>query len=136
VSNTCSISMPKFSVGIDCEDIQRWRTKLANLGTGPQQKLFTKREHQYCNSFNDPAPHYAVRWCAKEALLKAAAPYYKLDLRKIEVANNKDGTPYFIINEPGFNKLNLIVSVSLSHSSSVGMAVAILTSSMLNSYKE
>ena len=58
-----------FSVGIDCEDIERWRKMLPRLYKGSQQKLFSDNEHIYCKSRADPASHYAARWCAKEALL-------------------------------------------------------------------
>jgi len=72
-----------------------------------------------------------MRWCAKEALLKASTPYFKLDLRKIEIANNENGPPYFIINDQEFNKLNLITSVSMSHSKQVAMAIVLLTCPLL-----
>ena len=104
---------------------------LPKIKMGSQRKLFTKREHRYCNFFKYPAPHYAMRWCAKEALLKASTPYFKLDLRKIEIANNDNGPPYFIINDQEFNKLNLITSVSMSHSKQVAMAIVLLTCPLL-----
>jgi holo-[acyl-carrier protein] synthase len=117
------MNSPEFNVGIDCEDIERWRKMLPKLEAGAQKKLFSKEEHDYCRSHKDPAPHYAARWCAKEALLKACSPFHKLDLRTIEVANAEDGRPYFILNDADSESLNLTVKLSMSHSKKTAMAI-------------
>lgn len=124
--DTLNKNIQDFNVGIDCEDIQRWREMLPKLETGSQSKLFTEEEHRYCRTFKDPAAHYAVRWCAKEALLKAISPFYKLDIREIEIANDADGNPFFILSEPEMSKLNLTIRVSLSHSRGTAMAIVIV----------
>lgn len=117
-----------MNVGIDCEDIKRWRDMLPKLEAGYQRKLFTEDEHSYCSSFKDPAPHYAVRWCAKEALLKALSPFCKLDLREIEVANDLEGRPFFILNSPEILVLNnLTILLSMAHSGETAMAAVIVT---------
>jgi holo-[acyl-carrier protein] synthase len=118
--------MSNFNVGIDCEDIKRWHRMLPKLEEGTQHKLFTEAEHQYCKSFKNPAAHYAARWCAKEALLKALYPFCKVDLRNIEIANDKEGVPYFIVSDPEVAKLNLTIRVSLSHSKETAMAIAVV----------
>ena len=118
--------MQNFNVGIDCEDIERWHNILLKLEESAQHKLFTEAEHKYCKSFKNPAAHYAARWCAKEALLKALHPFCKVDLRKIEIANDKDGKPFFVVSDPEVAKLNLTVRVSLSHSKKTAMAVAVV----------
>lgn len=116
-----------LNVGIDCEDIKRWRDMLPKLEAGYQRKLFTEDEHSYCSSFKDPAPHYAVRWCAKEALLKALYPFCKLDLREIEVANDLEGSPFFILNSPEVSVLNnLTILLSMAHSGETAMAAVIV----------
>lgn len=117
-----------MNVGIDCEDIKRWRIMLPKLEAGYQRKLFTEDEHSYCSSFKDPAPHYAVRWCAKEALLKALSPFCKLDLRQIEVANDFEGRPFFILNSHERSVLNnLTILLSMAHSGETAMAAVIVT---------
>lgn len=118
--------MHNFNVGIDCEDIQRWYNMLPKLEEGAQHKLFTEAEHQYCKSFKNPAAHYASRWCAKEALLKALSPFCKVDLRKIEIANDRDGKPFFVVSDPEVAKLNLTVRISLSHSKKTAIAIAVV----------
>lgn len=118
--------MRDFNVGIDCEDVSRWRRMLPKLETGVHHKLFTEEEHRYCKMFSDPAAHYAVRWCAKEALLKAATPFYKLDLREIELVNDSDGRPFFRIFDEEAVKFNLTIRVSLTHSRETAMAIVIV----------
>lgn len=117
---------PIYNVGIDCEDIQRWRKILPKLESGPQRKLFSEREHDYCKSFKDPSPHYAARWCGKEALSKALAPFYKLDVQLIEICNDDAGRPFFVINDPVIEKLNLTIRLSLSHSKLTAMAIVMV----------
>lgn len=118
--------MQNFNVGIDCEDIERWHKMLPKLEKGAQRKLFTEAEHQYCNSFKNPEAHYAAHWCAKEALLKALNPFYKIDLREIEITNDKDGKPFYVVLDPEVAKLKLTIRVSLSHSKKTAMAIAIV----------
>jgi phosphopantetheine--protein transferase-like protein len=117
-----------FNVGVDCEDVERWRKMLLKLRNGPQAKLFSSSEHRYCSSFKDPAPHYAARWCAKEALVKAVSPFCQIDLRKVEVVNHQDGRPYFLLNDPEAATLNLAIRVSLAHTRKTAMAVVMVAS--------
>ena len=58
----------EFHVGIDAEDVARWRELLARMDEAHAQALFTPEEHAYCQHQADPAVHYAGRWCAKEAV--------------------------------------------------------------------
>ena len=117
---------PNFNVGIDCEEISRWRTMLSKLEVGSQRKLFTEAEHKYCRSFKDPAPHYAARWCAKEALIKALSPFCQLDVRTIEVTNDEEGRPSFILHDPEAVCLEMTIRLSLTHSKETAMAVVVV----------
>lgn len=116
----------EFDVGIDCEDIKRWRQMLPKLKDGPEQKLFSDKEHQYCQTFRDPAAHYASRWCAKEALIKAVSPVCKLDVRAIEVLNDQEGRPFFVISDPVVSEKNLSIRLSLSHSRETAIAMVVV----------
>jgi len=115
-----------FNVGIDCEDIDRWRKMLPKLESGPQHNLFSEDEHYYCRSHDDPAPHYAARWCAKEALLKACNSFYKVDLRQVSVSKAQDGSPFFVLDDMELLELNLTISLSMTHSRKTAMAIAMV----------
>lgn len=115
-----------FNVGIDCEDIDRWRQMLPKLESGPQRNLFSEDEHYYCRSRKDPAPHYAARWCAKEALLKACNPFYKVDLRRVSVSKAQDGSPFFVLDDMELLEINLTISLSMTHSRKTAMAIVMV----------
>ena len=124
--NALDGSIYNFNVGIDCEDMERWRRMLPKLTEKVQQKLFTEEEHRYCRSYKDPAPHYAARWCAKEAVLKALSPFYKISLRQIEILVDQNGRPFCKFNDPEISKLELEVRISISHSKETAVAVAMI----------
>lgn len=116
-----------FNVGVDCEGVERWRRMLRQLEAGPRHGLFTESEHRYCRSFRDPSPHYAARWCAKEALLKALSRFVAVDLRLVEVRNDADGRPGFVLNDQKLAGRDLAIRLSLSHSRETAIAVVMVT---------
>lgn len=105
------------------EEIDRWRDMLPKLKSPPIYSFFSDRERQYCQEFSDPAPHYAVRWCAKEAAFKAFSPFVQIDLRTIEIINEKDGKPICLIHDPAVAERNFLVRVSMSHSRNIATAI-------------
>ena len=117
---------PNFNIGIDCEDVERWRKMLPKLEIGAHKKLFSEKEHLYCMSYQDPAPHYAVRWCAKEALVKAFSPFFKLDLRSVEISKARNGRPFFILNDDKAQSKNFEIQLSMSHSKNTAQAIVIV----------
>jgi phosphopantetheine--protein transferase-like protein len=56
------------------------------------QAHFTKAEIAYCLTKEHPRMHFAARWCAKEALKKCDALFLRLDMNRIEVSQNDDGS--------------------------------------------
>jgi phosphopantetheine--protein transferase-like protein len=115
-----------LAIGIDCEDVQRWRKMMPKLFKNPLRKLFSENEHKYCLSLKDPAPHYAARWCAKEALLKALSPFCKLSLRDIEVLNSNDGSPFFVVSNSRLKKNKVDAKLSMAHSEKTAFAVVLV----------
>ena len=84
-ANFASI-VPNFLIGeIDIDEIQ-------NL-----DKIFTNREQRYCNSKSNPAIHYAGRFAAKEAVMKAlmSSGYNKpISFCSISIINSEFGAPH------------------------------------------
>ena len=105
------------TIGCDIEEIKRF----ANKGEAFYKKLFTPAEIAYCLQKSNPAQHFAARYCAKEAAVKALhsqgvkGVYYK----DIEVTKCGD-TP--CINLDGF-----IISVSLSHTKDYAFATVLVS---------
>lgn len=56
--------------GVDLVHVPRLREALERH-TAFEQRIFTAAEREYCRSRQDPASHFAARFAAKEAALKA-----------------------------------------------------------------
>lgn len=108
-------------IGCDIEDISRFLGKSKEF----LDKIYTKSELDYCMKFSNPSSHLAVRFCAKEAVIKAFSSIYKISsYKKIEILNASDGAPYvnILIDELKEYK----ISISLSHEKQKAMAAAIV----------
>jgi holo-[acyl-carrier protein] synthase len=58
-------------IGVDIFSVRRMARELSKDGVGLRESLFTPDEIAYCEGKRSPAPHYAARFAAKEALYKA-----------------------------------------------------------------
>jgi holo-[acyl-carrier protein] synthase len=121
-----------FGVGIDIIEVERVIEKIER-SKGFLEKIFSKNEIAYCESKGDKkSEHYAVRFSAKEAFLKAAGEGFFLtfDLSLIEVSSTTKGKPEILLTGPlqtlmkqnHWSKIHL----SLSHISTVACAVVII----------
>ena len=112
--------------GVDIVTISRFRTPT----TQKQSFLnlcFTPHEQVYCFSKADPAPHFAARFAAKEAVIKALSGLdLYLERNKIEVFNNEIGRPHLILHTDNNKILSLKSDLSISHSETSAIAFVIL----------
>ena len=72
-------------VGIDLCQVSRIRAALSRHEGRFATRVFTDGERAYCDERADPAQHYAARFAAKEALLKALTNPSE-ESRRIKVA--------------------------------------------------
>ena len=80
-------------VGVDAVDVGRFRALLERR-PGIVDRLFTAAESAYASGTRDPAPRLAVRFAAKEAILKAlGAGIGAADFREMEVVRDDRGAP-------------------------------------------
>ncbi len=106
-------------IGIDIEDIARFRKKPFGKNKAFYKKIFTEKEIKYCFGRANPYRHFAARFCAKEAVIKASGK--NLLLNQIEVL--KQGkNPKIVVKGHNLNTL-----VSLSHTKDYATAIVILT---------
>lgn len=73
--------------GVDIIEIERVRRAFARWNGCFSERVFTAREIAYCQDKRDPYPHFAARFAAKEALIKAMASrsFRRIRLREIEI---------------------------------------------------
>ncbi len=115
-----------FGIGVDIEDFKRFE-KLDTINhSGFLNKIFTKKEIDYCFSKEKPAPHLAVRYTAKEATTKALNSIGKMGIayKEIEIINNREGVPMVKLNNKKFNKLEIKLSLSHSNDKAISFVVA------------
>jgi len=64
------------------------------------EKVFTRGEIEYCGPRKSAVQHYAGRWAAKEAILKAIGTGWSKGIKwtDIEVINQMGGKPYVKLN--------------------------------------
>ena len=81
------------SLGIDIIETGRIRDALRRR-PGLTARLFTAGERAYCDRKSDPAPHYAARFAAKEAVAKALGTGIgDVQWVEIEISSNERRMP-------------------------------------------
>jgi len=60
-----------YGVGIDIVAVKRLRDAHEKWGMRFFERIYTRKEIDYCFSKKDPFPSLAVRFAAKEAVIKA-----------------------------------------------------------------
>ena len=118
--------MQNLGIGTDIVEVQEFRKCNDPAFSLFLSKNFTRAELAYCLSKESPAPHLAVRFAGKEAVIKAL---YSLKITSIfypsiEILNDDDGVPYVRIITDQTEKLS--VKISLSHSSEMALAFCII----------
>jgi len=82
-------------LGVDAFDVDRVGDELRTRDPALFQQVFTDDEIAHCDAQRRPAAHYALRFAAKEALLKALAPPVEAEVplvwRDIDVRRLNDG---------------------------------------------
>lgn len=126
------------SMGVDIVEIERMR---AILKRSPAfaRRSFSEAEQEYCNASASPEFHYATRFAAKEAVLKALGTGFSngIGVRDVEVVLNSKGKPRVrlhrraaeVASELGIEEIPL--SLSYTHSEAVACAMALTKDSRI-----
>ena len=115
---------------IECLRIARMIEKHGELFL---QRVYTQHEVAYCSSRKAANQHYAGRWAAKEAVLKAMGTGWSRGIRwrDIEVKIDLRGKPSVLIHgtaheicaELGITDVMITISHCRSHASATAIAV-------------
>src|SRR5512132_811672 len=87
-----------ISIGIDIIEVARIREVLLRTPRF-RERVFTPAERDYCDSRGAvAAQHYAARFAAKEAALKALQTGWRggISWQDVEIASRENGAPYLI----------------------------------------
>jgi holo-[acyl-carrier protein] synthase len=118
-----------IGIGTDLVELERFRTVLART-PGIVTRVFTDDERAYAELQSDPTERFAVRFAAKEAVLKAmGAGIGECALREIEVVRAESGAPSVRLHgkaaalaaERGVGEWRL----TLTHTASLAQAIAV-----------
>ncbi len=114
-----------FDVGIDIQDIEPFRKKTYTEDRRFYERIFTELEIEYCLARADPAPHFAARFAAKEAVMKILGPRTVFQ-KDVGIESGNDGKPNVSISREGAVPTGHEIKISLSHSGEQAAAAAIL----------
>jgi holo-[acyl-carrier protein] synthase len=118
-------------IGIDIVEVSRVAEVIARHGQRFLSRVFTPREVAYCRSRKRIDEHFAARWAAKEATVKALRMAFEgaVSWRDIEVTTGEMGEPRIklqgtaaqLTKKQGIAHLHL----SISHVSSLAVACVV-----------
>jgi holo-[acyl-carrier protein] synthase len=120
-------------LGVDLIEIARIRESLARRERFIR-RVYTSAEEAYCARHRDPAPHYAARFAAKEALMKAIGTGWSRGVRwrDIEVERERGSAPKLVLHGEARRIAGALgaarIHLTLSHSADSAIAVVILES--------
>lgn len=109
----------KVKCGVDIIEIKRIQESIEQLGETFLNKIYTKKEIQYCESKGKTKyEHYAARFAVKEAAFKALSEgvedKYQISWKDVETSNDENGRPeveILFLNPKNVEN----VDVSISH---------------------
>jgi holo-[acyl-carrier protein] synthase len=118
-------------LGTDMIEVERVAAKIGKE-SGFRELVFSVKEIEYCESRANKFEHYAARFAAKEAFLKALGTGWLKGtaLNEIEITHDEKGKPQLgligqtalSIAGSGIGK----ISVSLSHLRAIASAIVII----------
>ena len=119
-------------IGIDVVRISRMREVIGRWEERFLRRVFTDGEITYCRSRRDPVPHFAARFAAKEAGLKALGTGLRLGIqwRELEVVREPGEAPTLVLSgrsrEIGTSRGGGRMLLALSHDGDYAIAEAVL----------
>ncbi|MCD4654884.1 holo-ACP synthase [bacterium] len=122
-----------IGLGTDMIEVERIH-KLISKGNDYLKGIFTSNEIDYCRSKHFPDQHFAGRFAAKEAFLKALGTGWRDGIRfaDIEISNDSLGKPVLKVTGKAREKLENFATpmyhthLSLAHLKSFATATVII----------
>lgn len=126
-----ALDADSVGLGVDIVEIERMANILSRRSDFAS-KVFSADERAYCDSRSNPAAHYAVRFAAKEAVVKALGTGFSegIGVRDIEVQRARNGRPSVVLTGAAANiaermgVLDMALSMSYTKTDAVACALA------------
>jgi holo-[acyl-carrier protein] synthase len=121
-------------IGVDLVHMPRLRATIERWQDRFLHRVFTPGEIAYCQARRDPVPHFAARFAAKEAGLKALGTGLRLGIRwrELEVQRERGQAPVLHLSgrsrEIGLSRGGDRMLLALTHDGEYAMAQAMLLS--------
>ena len=116
--------MPEIYIGTDIVSISRIRSVINTNKDRFLSRVFTLSEQRYCQEKADPAIHFAGRFAAKEAIMKAIKSSgwnHPIAFNSINIDSDDSGCPIVTLDFT----INGDIRVSISHTDEHAIAFAV-----------
>ncbi|HEX3724596.1 MAG TPA: holo-ACP synthase [Pirellulales bacterium] len=121
-----------IGIGTDIIECLRIAQMIERHGELFINRVYTQHEIQYCQSRKLATQHFAGRWAAKEAILKALGTGWRkgISWRDVEVRNEPGGRPTValrggardVVEELGITEMLISISHCRSHATAYALA--------------
>ena len=119
-----------LGVGIDLCEVDRIRRLLEKDRERFIRRVFRAAEAAYCLDKRHPEMHFAARFAAKEAFLKAIGRGWRLGWTQLEVVRSESGKPELALSgkaaETAQRRRVARIHLTLTHTAQTAAAVVIL----------
>ncbi len=123
--------MSVLGLGVDIVEIDRMAAALERRPR-IKERIFSADERKYCDKRSRPEVHYALRFAAKEAVLKALGTGFRgMRFCDVEVVREASGRPVPRLSGKAAERaaelgvIEMHLSLSFTHTTAVASAVAI-----------
>ena len=128
-----SFAMEVLGIGADIVECLRIAQMIERHAEQFIARVYTELEIEYCSARKAATQHYAGRWAAKEAVLKALGTGWVrgISWRDVEIRNDTAGQPRIelaggaldISRKRGIDEVMISISHCRSHATAYAMAV-------------
>jgi holo-[acyl-carrier protein] synthase len=119
-----------LGIGLDLCEVERIRRLLEKDRGRFVRRVYREAEIAYCDARRKPEIHYAARFAAKEAFLKALGRGWRLGWTQVEVVRMASGKPDLLLTgkaaEAAESRGVRHVHLTLTHTPETAAAVIVL----------
>ncbi len=126
--------MTVIGIGTDIVECLRIAQMIERHGELFMNRVYTTREIEYCSARKAATQHYAGRWAAKEAILKALGTGWVRGIRwrDMEIRNDSAGKPTValgggarqVCEQRGIGQMLISISHCRTHATAFAIAVS------------